>query len=547
MTPLVAGIALTGKAPVYENVYMAGLKQKAAGEAAKAKQLSDAEKEYQKALGAGSDKVVPSLAKKHEKVGLAFLVDAQETLSNNPVNGMNQVSRKFVQAKEILNNFIQQSDEIRKRFAPGYYKEFLPPTKLLAALQSTRDIEEAYNDPNSGLQQEAAKLGYELSFDPSGRLAIAFNDIPKEDVVKKYFDWQRKTVYDSDPTLGNNFTAGRAKRQEIERVVTPEASESVLSSLSGNRVFAANWDALGYDVTTQDGRTRIYNDYLAPKVDSFTSGPGWNINIGNGGQVKSSPVVSQTSLNADTGFNWTPSSRADASGDYYVLEFMKEFGDKNLVLGDGKGNPIKFKTRQEADDYLLNNSKFEYEAIQTLNLDVPAVGITIPSGQKSFTIGEEGSQTGYGEAVKSNTFNMKVNRLESVETYTGDKTLTIGLFRLEKGDIIPRKLFNNVPTNQREKKVFVIGEVESSYETNVSTRDKGGTVYVPATKQNISAIISKLPSTEKETRKMLEDINSGKQKLGEGKIIGAATKGAGKQTGAEAPQSTFNLLDIPTA
>ena len=51
MTPLVAGIALTGKAPVYENVYMSGLKQKAAGEAAKAKQLSDAEKEYQKALG----------------------------------------------------------------------------------------------------------------------------------------------------------------------------------------------------------------------------------------------------------------------------------------------------------------------------------------------------------------------------------------------------------------------------------------------------------------------------------------------------------------
>jgi hypothetical protein len=547
MTPLVAGIALTGKAPVYENVYMSGLKQKAAGEAAKAKQLSDAEKEYQKALGAGSDKVIPSLVQRHEKAGLAFLAGSEEVLRNNPVNGINQVNRNFFQTKEQLNNLIQQSDEVRKRLAPGYYDKFIAPPKLLAALQSTKDIEEAYKDPSSGLQEEAAKLGYELSFDPSGRVGIVFNDIPKVDVVKDYFNWQRKTVYDSDATLGNNFTAGRASRQEIERVVTPQASERVLSSLSGNRVFAANWDALGYDVTTPDGRTRIYNDYLAPKVDSFTSGGGFTISVNNGGQVESSPVVSQTSLNADTGFNWTPSSRPDASGDYYVLEFMKEFGDKNLVLGDGKGNPIRFKTRQEADDYLLNNSKFEYEAIQTLNLDVPAVGITIPSGQKSFTIGEEGSNTGYGEAVQSNTFNMRVNRLESAETYTGDKTLTIGLFRLEKGDIIPKKLFNNVPTNQREKKVFVVGEVETSYKTNVGTRDKGGTVYVPATKQNISAIISKLPPAEKETRKMLEDINSGKQKLGEGKIIGAATKGAGKQTGAEAPQSTFNLLDIPTA
>jgi hypothetical protein len=48
MTPLVAGIALTGKAPVYENVYMSGLKQKAAGEAARRRkrQLSDAAEEY---------------------------------------------------------------------------------------------------------------------------------------------------------------------------------------------------------------------------------------------------------------------------------------------------------------------------------------------------------------------------------------------------------------------------------------------------------------------------------------------------------------------
>jgi len=526
---------------VYENVYMSGLKQKAAGEAAKAKQLSDAEKEYQKTIAAGSDKVIPSLSQRHEKAGISFLANAAETLRNNPVNGMNEVNRNFFQTKEQLNNLIQQSDEVRRRLVPGYYDKFLPPTKLLAALQSTRDIEEAYNDPNSGLQEEASKLGYELSFDPSGRVGIAFNDIPKQDVAKDYFNWQKNTVYNSDPTLGDKFTLGRANRQEIERAVTSDASERWLSSLSGNRVFSANWANLGYDVTTPQGRTKIYQDFLAPKVDAFTSGGGSTFIFGGGGQVASSPVVSGAALTADTGFNWSPSARTDESGDYYVLQYYEKLNGKNLVFADENGVPIKFKSSSEADEYLTNNGKFKYEAIQTLNLDVPSVGITIPANQKSFTVGEEGSATGYGEKVQSNTFNMKVNRLETVETYTGGKTLTFGLFRIEGGDIIPDELLDKVPADKKQKKVFVVGEVESGYKTNAGTRDKGGTVYVPATKQNISAIISKLPATEKETRKMLEDINSGKQKLGQGNIIGAATKGA------ETPQSTFNLLDIPTA
>ena len=542
MTPLVAGIALTGKAPMYENVYMSGLKQKAAGEAAKAKQLTEAEKEYQKAISVGSDKVIPSLRQRHEKKGLAFLASSAEILSKNPVNGMNEVGRIFYQTKEGLNNLIEQSDEVRKRTTPGYSDKFLVPTKLMAALNSNRDLEEAYNDPATGLQEEEAIYNYKLDFNPeNGAVAISFNDIPKQDVVKDYFNWQKKTVYESNADLGDLFTLGKAKRQEIERVVTPEASENLLTTLSGNRVVAANWRNLGYDITTKDGRDRVYRDYLAPRVDAFTSGPGFNINLGAGSKTETSPVVSETSLSADTGFNWSPSTRGEGSDAHYVLQFVDKIDNKNLVYGDGKGNAIKFKTRKEAEDFLENNSRFEYQAIQTLNLDVPAVGITIPSGQKSFTIGEEGSSTGYGETVKSNTFNMKVNRLETAETYTGDNVLTIGLFRMEKGDIIPTKLLEKVPADKREKKVFVVGEVESSYKTNVGTRDKGGTVYVPATKQNISAIISKLPSTERETRKMLEDINTGKQKLGEGKIIGAATKGAEVQ-----PKSGFSILEFDT-
>lgn len=536
MTPLVAGIALTGKAPVYENVYMSGLKQKAAGEAAKAKQLSDAEKEYQKALGAGSDKVVPSLAKKHEKVGLAFLVDAQETLSNNPVNGMNQVSRKFVQAKEILNNFIQQSDEIRKRFAPGYYKEFLPPTKLLAALQSTRDIEEAYNDPNSGLQQEAAKLGYELSFDPSGRLAIAFNDIPKEDVVKKYFDWQRKTVYDSDPTLGNKFTLGRAKRQEIERVVTPQASESVLSSLSGNRVFAANWDALGYDVTTPTGRTRIYNDYLAPKVDSFTSGPGMSFSLG-GGTIAGDTTVSAIDSNADASFGWDVEPKRDASGNAIAGRF--KLSKDGIFATDEKGQPKEFASVSDAENWKKEN------ATKTISGDALQVGYEASSLTPvgAFYVGERTSRTKFGAKVEGNTINAKVNRLETVPVYTGDAPMQFGMFVLTKGVAIPSDILAAKPDIKNEKKLFIVAEGGRVVGSDGKETTTGATIYVPANKANLGAVLKGIPAGDKGLRAKIEALIKGAQKLGGAGPIGAA----GKQTGAEAPQSTFNLLDIPTA
>ena len=524
---------------MYENVYMSGLKQKAAGEAAKAKQLSDAEKEYQKALGAGSDKVVPSLAKKHEKAVLAFLVDAQETLSSNPVNGMNQVSRKFVQAKEILNNFIQQSDEIRKRFAPGYYKEFLPPTKLLAALQSTRDIEEAYNDTTSGLQEEAAKLGYELSFDPSGRVAIAFNDIPKVDVVKDYFNWQRKTVYDSDATLGDNFTAGRAKRQEIERVVTPQASESVLSSLSGNRVFAANWDALGYDVKTPTGRTRIYNDYLAPKVDAFTSGGGLNINVNTGGGIiAGDPTVSAIDSNADASFGWSVEPKRDASGNAIAGRF--KLSKDGMFATDEKGQPKEFASVSDAENWKKENATKTISG-EALQVGYEASSLT-PVG--AFYVGERTSRTKFGAKVEGNTINAKVNRLETVPVYTGDAPMQFGMFVLTKGVAIPSDILAAKPDIKNEKKLFIVAEGGRVVGSNGKETTTGATIYVPANKANLGAVLKGIPAGDKGLRAKIEALIKGTQKLGGAGPIGAA----GKQTGAEAPQS-FDLLNFeqPTA
>ena len=537
MTPLVAGIALTGKAPMYENVYMSGLKQKAAGEAAAAKQRAKAAEDIEKSINVDPSKYHFSMQNLVKEKASEAVTKMREVMAKDPVRGINAANDIKRDLLIDLAGMSNASNQLFEREKPTYTSTYIRPDATFRALNS-KDIREAIKDPE--VQKELEEYGWNITVDPNNRVAINFSDIKSFDVRKAYNTFQGDVIEQVAPQLAEKFKVGRTTRQELSQAITKDMSDDYLTSISADPSAVFNWKKqYGVDIRTDDGKQKVYDLFLSPERKGFTAGPGMTINLGAGSKTATSPVVSETSLSADTGFNWSASPRGEGSDAHYVLQFVDKIDNKNLVYGDGKGNAIKFKTRKEAEDFLENNSRFEYQAIQTLNLDVPTVGITIPSGQKSFTIGEEGSATGYGETVKSNTFNMKVNRLETAETYTGDNVLTIGLFRMEKGDIIPTKLLEKVPADKREKKVFVVGEVESSYKTNVATRDKGGTVYVPATKQNISAIISRLPSTEKETRKMLEDINTGSQKLGEGKIIGAATKGAETQ-----PKSGFNLFNF---
>ena len=535
---------------MYEGMYTGALKQKAAGEAAKAKEKAKVAEDIEKSINVDPSKYHYSMQNLVKEKSAEAVTKMRDAIAEDNVRGINKANDIKRDLLIDLAGMANASSQLFEREKPTYTSTYIRPEVTFSKLNSM-DIREAAKDPE--VAKELADYGWQINVDDKGRVSINFSDIKYFDVRKDYNTFQGDIIDQFAPELAEKFKAGRTTRQELSQVITKERSDAYLDMISsdpiGGRSAVFNWKKKYYvDITTPEGKKKVYETFVAPERSGFTSGPGVSINVGGGGQVATSPVVSGAELDADTGFNWSPSARTDQSGDYYVLQYYEKLNGKNLIFADEKGTPIKFETRREAEEYLANNGKFKYEAIQTLNLDVPSVGITIPANQKSFTIGEEGSNTGYGERVKSNTFSMKVNRLETVETYTGGKTLTFGLFRLENGDIIPETLLSKVPADKREKKVFVVGEVESSYKTNASeARDRGGTVYVPATKQNISAIISKLPATEKATRKMLEDINSGKQKLGDGKIIGAATKGAGKQTGAEAPQSTFNLLDIPTA
>jgi hypothetical protein len=538
MTPLVAGIALTGKAPVYENVYMSGLKQKAAGEAAKAKQLTEAEKEYQKAISVGSDKVIPSLRQRHEKKGVGFLASSAEILSKNPVNGLNEVNRLFFSTKEGLNNLIEQSEEVKKRTTPGYSDKFLVPTKLMAALNSNRDLEEAYNDPATGLQEEEAIYNYKLDFNPeTGAVAISFNDIPKQDVVRDYFNWQKNTVYNSDPELGKLFAVGEAKRREIERVVTPEASENLLTTLSGNRVVAANWRNLGYDITTKGGRDKVYQDYLAPRVDAFTAGGGFNINIGGGGSLATSAEVTTPEVTTSAEFSWKPVVRDDGK---YEVEFIgegKPTSTRIVALGSDNKTRYVFDTKAQAEEFIAKEGRKTFTGT-SLPITASSVTLAIPKDE-AFAVGEPGAKTTFGEKVTSSSIAVRPSRLESINIYKGDTPKTFGLFRIRKGDVIPDEYLNKFKPEDKMERVYIVAESAPAVNFTGKESVTGATIYIPATKTNLNLIKEAIPNKDAQLIKRVEDIRDGKQKLGKGNVIGAATKGAERQ-----PKSGFSLLEF---
>ena len=519
---------------MYENVYMAGLKQKAAGETAKAKEKAKAAEDIEKSINVDPSKYHFSMQPLVKEKAAEAVTKMRDAIAEDNIRGINKANDIKRDLLIDLAGMSNASNQLFEREKPTYTSTYIRPEATFNALNS-KDIREAIKDPS--VQQELQDYGWQINVDPGGRVAINFSDIKSVDVRKAYNTFQGDVIEQVAPQLAEKFKVGRTTRQELSQAITKDMSDDYLTSIAADPSAVFNWKKqYNVDIRTDQGKQKVYDLFLAPERKGFTAGPGMTINLGDGSRTTTSPVVSQASLTADTSYNWSPSARPEG---HYVLQFAEGFGNKNLVASDLKGNPLKFESQKEAEEYLVNNSKFDYEAIKTLNLDIPPVGITIPAGEKSFTIGEEGSRTGYGENVESNTFNMKVNRLETVETYTGDKILTVGLFRMEKGDIIPPEISKYVPSDKTEKRVFVVGEVQTSYKTNVGTRDSGGTVYVPATKQNISAIISTLTPSDKETRKMLEDINTGRQKLGDGKILGAATKGAERQ-----PKSGFSLLEF---
>jgi hypothetical protein len=316
----------------------------------------------------------------------------------------------------------------------------------------------------------------------------------------------------------------------------------MLSSLisSDNRVYLRQigkpW-VMTLTLQLQMAGKNLRDDYCGSrKVDSFTSGGGSTFIFGGGSSLAESAEVSKgTKVGASAVLGWRPVAQDDGR-----FKLQSVF-DKNVFVKGENGGDLSFVNKKVAQEYAQNNGKKEFDSA-TLNVGSETVSLTIPPNQ-AFAIGEGSSQTSFGQRIESSNVDAKVSRLATVTVSKKDKPVTIGLFTIRKGDVIPNDMLDKFSETEKEPKLFIVAESAPALNFTGAERVSGATIYVPATKDNLNAVIKGIPSGQKELIRKIERIRDKIETLEGAGPIGAA----GKQTGAEAPQSTFNLLDIPTA
>ena len=158
MTPLVAGIALTGKAPVYENVYMSGLKQKAAGEAARKKELSETEKQIRNSLKITGGTYHPTFHERVKDLTSTALAKSLEAMEKDPVRGVNAALQIVNDATNVLGVYSENSKKLFEIEKPQYQKDFYAPSSFISAI-GQKSFDEVMADQN--LAKELEKYNIE--------------------------------------------------------------------------------------------------------------------------------------------------------------------------------------------------------------------------------------------------------------------------------------------------------------------------------------------------------------------------------------------------
>ena len=536
MTPLVAGIALTGKAPVYENVYMSGLKQKAAGEAAKAKEKAKVAEDIEKSINVDPSKYHYSMQSLVKEKSAEAVTKMRDAIAEDNVRGINKANDIKRELLIDLAGIANASNQLFEREKPTYTSTYIRPEATFSKLNSM-DIREAVKDPE--VVKELADYGWQINVDDKGRVSINFSDIKSFDVRKDYNTFQGDIINQFAPQLAEKFRAGRTTRQELSQVITKERSDDYLDMISsdpiGGRSAVFNWKKkYDVDITTPEGKRKVYETFVAPERSGFTSGPGLSINLG-GGTISGDPTVSAIESNADASFGWDVESKKDKDGNTVPGRF-KLVKDGRFAK-DEKGDDKEFASIEDAERWKLENAtkKVSGEALQ---VGYEASSLT-PVG--AFYVGERTSRTRFGAKVEGNTINAKVNRLETIPIYTGDSPMQFGMFVLTKGLPIPSDILEANPNIKNEKRLFIVAEGGRIVGSRGKETTTGATMYVPANKANLGAVLKGIPAGDRGLRAKIEALIKGSQKLGGAGPIGAAEK----QT--ESPQSTFNLLDIPTA
>lgn len=526
---------------MYEGMYTGALKQKAAGEAAKAKEKAKIAEDIEKSINVDPSKYHYSMQNLVKEKSAEAVTKMRDAIAEDNVRGINKANDIKRDLLIDLAGMANASSQLFEREKPTYTSTYIRPEVTFSKLNSM-DIREAAKDP--AVAEELADYGWQINVDDKGRVSINFSDIKSFDVRKDYNTFQGDIIDQFAPQLAEKFKAGRTTRQELSQVITKERSDAYLDMISsdpiGGRSAVFNWKKkYNVDITTSEGKQKVYDTFVAPERSAVTSGPGVSINVNSGsGTIAGDPTVSPIESNADASFGWSVEPKRDAAGNAIPGRF--KLSKDGMFATDEKGQPKEFASVTDAENWKKENATKTISG-EALQVGYEASALT-PVG--AFYVGERTSRTKFGAKVEGNTINAKVNRLETVPVYTGDAPMQFGMFVLKKGVAIPSDILEANPNIKNEKKLFIVAEGGKVVGSDGKETTTGATIYVPANKANLGAVLKGIPASDKGLRAKIEALIKGSQKLGGAGPIGAAEK----QTGAEKPQS-FDLLNFeqPTA
>ncbi len=498
---------------MYENVYMSGLKQKAAGEAAAAKQRAKAAEDIEKSINVDPSKYHFSMQPLVKEKAAEAVTKMRKVMADDPVRGINAANDIKRDLLIDLAGMSNASSQLFEREKPTYTSTYIRPDATFRALNS-KDIREAIKDP--AVQQELQDYGWQINVDPNGRVSINFSDIKSFDVRKEYNTFQGDIINQFAPELAEKFRVGGTTRQELSQVITKERSDAYLDLISsdpvGGKSAVFNWKKkYNVDITTPEGKQKVYETFVAPERSAVTSRPGGG---GSGGFVQGMTVIEEDVEPIRTRFGGDRVITADKAAILPLTTFMPNYNGAYIT-----GEKAKFSKLSES----LSKS---YGSMQTQTVqNIPTwkgKDIELPAGT-------------YGNVKLDSS----VTIMKGMPLPTDVKNGLLQYLNDDKlSDAALKTIFGE--TDKAKIKAMIVNDdwiVGSGVDAQGNVKEE--TTFVPANATNLKLLSAQMQGAQKrKIAKKLIDAASNKA------ILYKATSEA---KGAEAPQSTFNLLDIPTA
>jgi len=514
MTPLVAGIALTGKAPVYEKVYMSGLKQKAAGEAAAAKAKNKQLEDIRAAITIPKGGVHNSLVGEVKDVAAETLFNVTKVIEADPVRGINKAWDMVLDFESKMNVYQNTSKVLNKIETPEYNKNYFSSPQFVQGI-GTMNFKDVEADPE--IVENARKAGINIQR-INGLPVMSTQDFPRFDPSEPFIDWQKATVAKNKAELGDITNLGANIRQEILKRVPEEEAIAYLEGKSKEpSEVAAWWNKHNIDITNPEGRKAAAERFLytQEKTQSYTR----------------------------------PTGRANRAGLQETFEVLDGVNSPKIDVNFGG---TKTMSSEKA-------------------IPFPQVNVSV-NYRGAFKIGEQLNYSKLSGDISRETDNFQVKDIRSVKSWTGKRIeIPKGDYDginfnsnvvLEQGMPLPDDVRNVLPKYidrlKEDALQTIFGSTDrAALKAKIVNRDwivgsglnqegkaKSETIFVPATKENLlqlekssSLSSNKYYKIRQHLKKAVEDPTI----LYKLNILGAATKGAETQ-----PKSGFSLLEFDT-